>query len=114
MLSAAPTAHDSRVYAPHSTVRGQTLEQWSADWWSWAYSQQNHTSPLFDATGAQAWRGYVGKAFFLAGIISPGGAPQDVTSAHRTGVEVPTGTPVFFPVLNYELDNAGANREQFG
>src|SRR5262245_45410961 len=40
MLSAA---HDP-VYAPHSNVRGESLEQWTADWWTWAFSQPASTS----------------------------------------------------------------------
>ena len=99
MMSAAP-ADSPPVYAPHSTVRGETLAQWSADWWKWAYSMPVSQNALFDTTGAQAFRGDVGKAFFLAGVI-------DVSGTATRNIELPSGTPVFFPVVNFEIDNAG-------
>jgi hypothetical protein len=92
LSAAAPAGHDDpRVYAPHSTVRGQTLGQWSAAWLQWALSAPNSQSPLLDATGANAGVGQPGDVFFLAGNT---GGP---TTRQFT---VPTGTPLFFPVVN--------------
>ena len=81
----------------------------TARWWQWIYAQQavdkdgTNTNPLLDSTGAYAAVGQengigpANKYFFLAGNI--GG---DMT---RT-VTVPRGKILFFPVINYEADNA--------
>lgn len=81
----------------------------TARWWQWIYGQKavdkggTNTNPLLDSTGAYAAAGQengigpANKYFFLAGNI--GG---DVT---RT-VTVPRGKTLFFPVINYEADNA--------
>jgi hypothetical protein len=97
----APAA-DARVYAPHATVRGQTLAQWSAQWWQWVFENPVADNALFDDTGAKACLGDVGKAFFLGGVFNTTG------TAERT-IKLPSGTPVFFPVLNTETDNVGVN-----
>jgi hypothetical protein len=81
------------VYAPGSTARGTTLSDWSAQWWQWALSLPLDANPLTDETGAQAFRGDVGKVFFLGGVFNESG------TAERT-ITVPTGTPLFFPALN--------------
>jgi len=98
LSAAAPPGLDPHVYAPHANVRGATLAEWSADWWAWAMSFPSSSNPLLDATGAQAQKGDVGKAFFLAGVGF--GGPSTVT---RT-VSIPMGTPVFVPVLNSIAD----------
>lgn len=90
-----PSHNEPAVYAPHSTVRGETLGQWTAAWWQWAFSHNVDQSPFFDQTGARAGLGDVGKAFFLSGVISVSG------TAERT-ITIPSGKPVFFPVLNTE------------
>jgi len=81
----------------------------TARWWQWVYGQPavdtngTNTNPLLDSTGAYATAGQergigpANKYFFLAGNI--GG---DTT---RT-VTVPRGKTLFFPVINYEADNA--------
>jgi len=101
--------HDvPHVYAPHSTVRGETLGEYSAQWWQWALSFQTATSPLFDLTGAQAGKGDVGKVFFLAGLVTPTPGPGGVFGATRN-ITLPTGTPVFFPLINTEADPVGVD-----
>jgi len=81
----------------------------TARWWQWVYSlpavdkNGTNTNPLLDTTGAYAAAGQekgIGpgnKYFFLAGNI--GGRTE------RT-VTVPRGKTLFFPVINYEADNA--------
>src|SRR4051812_44091534 len=99
--AAAASGHGpAPEYAAHSTVRGQTMEEWSAQWWTWAFETKASQSPLLDPTGANARVGDVGNAFFLAGVINESGA------ADRT-VTIPTGTPIFFPVINSAADNSG-------
>jgi hypothetical protein len=92
---------DPRVYDAHATVAGETLQQWSADWWSRMLSIQAPVNPLLDTTGADAALGGVGNAFFLAGVGF--GAPSTVTR----DITVPSDTPIFFPVLNAYADNSG-------
>lgn len=91
-----------RIYAPHSTVRGNTLAEWSAEWWKWAFSQPVDDSALFDQTGELARNGDVGDVFFLAGVVNDSG------TVHRT-ITVPSGTPIFFPVLNNECSTIEGN-----
>jgi hypothetical protein len=90
------------VYAPHAKVAGHTLAEWSAKWWQWAFSQPVNDSALFDQTGALARNGDMGKVFFLAGVVSESG------TAHRT-ITLPSGTPIFFPVLNNEASTIEGN-----
>ncbi len=100
MLSAAaPPGLDPRVYAPHATVRGETMAEWSADWWAWAMSIPASSNPLLDTTGAQAPKGDAGKVFFLTGL----GFGSPTTSVTRT-ISMPTGTPALVPVLNSIAD----------
>ncbi len=75
----------------------------SAEWWQWAFSFPVSQNPLFDETGARACLGDQGpgNVFFLAGVINVSG------SATRN-ITVPSGTQLFFPVLNVEFDNVGA------
>ncbi|MFH7599760.1 hypothetical protein WDV06_32370 [Streptomyces racemochromogenes] len=63
----------------------------SARWWKWALSAPAEESPVADATGAYAGRRQPGNVWFLAG--THGGRV-----VRRCGV--PTGRPLFFPVLN--------------
>jgi hypothetical protein len=92
-------------------VRGETVAQLSAEWWQWALSfqvgpEEAPTSPLFDQTGEVAHVGDVGKVFFLAGLIDLNDDTPLVADATRN-IRLPTGTPVFFPVLNTYADNVG-------
>ncbi len=74
----------------------------SAQWWQWAYSFPVSNNPHFDETGAQACLGQQepGNIFFLAGVINVSG------TATRT-ITVPSGSRLFFPILNAEWDNVG-------
>ena len=74
----------------------------SAQWWQWAYSFPVSNNPLFDETGAQACLGQQdpGNIFFLAGVIN-------VSGTATRNITVPSGTRLFFPVLNTEWDNVG-------
>ena len=81
----------------------------TALWWQWVYAQPaidvggTNTNPVFDSTGAYAASGQedgIGpdnRIFFLVGSFG-----SDVV---RT-VTVPEGKALFFPVINYEYDNA--------
>jgi len=81
----------------------------TAQWWQWVYAQPTvdqdgtNTNPLLDSTGAYAAAGQeygsgpAGKYFFLAGTVG--------ANAERT-VTVPADKGLFFPVINFEADNA--------
>jgi hypothetical protein len=81
----------------------------TAQWWQWVFAQPavdtggTNTNPVLDTTGAYATAGQTSgigpgnRFFFLAGTF--GGA------ATRT-VTVPAGKALFFPVFNFEADNA--------
>jgi len=92
------------VYAPHSIVRGETMGQYAADWWTQVLqtpvvdAKGNIINPNFDPTGALAAQGDVDKAFFLFGSITGG-------TINRSA-DVPSGTPLFVPVLPEEWSNA--------
>src|SRR5262245_59664768 len=97
------------VAAPGQAQDGGKYGNLTALWWQWVNAQPavdvggTNTNPVLDSTGAYATVGQengIGpgnKFFFLAGTF--GG---EVT---RT-VTVPRGKALFFPVLNYEADNA--------
>lgn len=81
----------------------------TALWWQWVYAQpamdvgSTNTNPVFDSTGAYAAAGQengIGpgnKIFFLTGSFG--------ANVVRT-VTVPEGKALFFPVINFEYDNA--------
>jgi hypothetical protein len=81
----------------------------SADWWAWALSQPTmdidgtNTNPILDTTGEFALVGQengIGpgnKIIFLAGTFGFD-AVREVT--------IPAGKALFFPVINFNADNA--------
>ena len=95
-------AAQPQLYEPGSTVRGQAQAEWSAAWWQWAISFPASESPVTDTTGEHAHLGDVGKVFFLTGGTD---VERDVT--------VPTGTPLFFPLLTVEGSEAEGNGSTF-
>jgi len=93
-----------KVYAPHSTVLGQSIAEWTADWWTWGFQaparlveQPDGTAsiegnPLTDTTGEFAGVDNDGPVFFVAGTF--GG---DVERSFK----VPEGKPLLIPLVNY-------------
>jgi hypothetical protein len=84
------------VLPTNSHCYGASYAEWSARWWQWAHLEPYGSDPVSDTTGANAAAGQSGHVWFLAGSYG-------VTGIHRT-VTVPTGTPLFFPVLNTEWE----------
>jgi len=96
------------VFAPTASA-AKDYGSLTATWWQWVYSQPatavggTNTNPVLDSTGEHATAGQpagigpANKYFFLAGTF--GGA------AERT-VTVPRGKTLFFPIFNFEVDNA--------
>jgi len=87
LMTAAPN-----VAAPHSTVAGSTLGEWSAQWWQWALAQPAGQNPLTDTTGASACVGQDGGVFFLGGAFSTEPVVRTIT--------MPMRTKLFFPLIN--------------
>lgn len=81
-----------------SSPHGRTYGEWAARWWQWAYSIPVSSNPLLDETGVHATVGQAGKVWFLCGVINVSGTASRV-------IEVPSGTALFFPILNFEADN---------
>jgi hypothetical protein len=91
---------DVQILKPDQPVAGQTQLFWAQAWWQWILSIPAATNPGNDQTGAFAATGNNGPVFFLAGTF--GGA------ASRT-IVVPSGKPVFFPVVHQFFAAIGAN-----
>jgi hypothetical protein len=77
-------------------VDGQTIAQWTEDWWTWALQAPNATNPLLDTTGAFAGVDNNDSVYFVAGTASDFGGPATVV---RT-FDVPAGKPLLIPILN--------------
>ena len=98
LFSAAPV----HAYAPDAIVRGQSIPQWVADWWTQVFQTPVHAAdgsflnPLIDPS-APTSQGNVGRAFFLFGSFQGGHIDRTAT--------IPTGTPLFVPVLPVEFSN---------
>jgi hypothetical protein len=89
------------VLPPNSSPHGKSYEEWSVAWWQWAISLPVTNHPLFDETGENCDVGQQGKVWFLGGVFNVSGtAVRDCT--------IPTGTALFFPILNAFTDNVPA------
>jgi hypothetical protein len=77
----------------NSNAFGQGYGELAAGWTEWVTAIPNATNPLFDDTGAYAAIGQSGKVWFLVGSQSSDAVTRSVT--------VPTGTALFFPIVNY-------------
>jgi hypothetical protein len=88
-----------RVLPSGSNPYGMSYAEWSVKWWQWAYSLPVTGHPLFDETGADCAAGQSGPVWFLGGVFNVSG------TAHRTLCKVPSGTALFFPIINAEWDN---------
>src|ERR1700759_5796917 len=86
----AQTLPGGAVLQSHGMVAGETVSQWTQDWWTWALQSPAATSPMVDPTGANAGINNTGDMFFIGGSF--GG------DATRT-FDVPAGVPLLVPVL---------------
>jgi hypothetical protein len=73
-----------------------------ARWWQWAGSFERGQDPISDATGARCGDRQPGDVWFLAGTF--GGA------AARS-CRVPSGRPIYVPVLNQVCEVTGGARQ---
>jgi hypothetical protein len=103
LLLSLPSYGQSGNPNPGAIPVNQQYEQLAAAWWQWAFSLPVSVNPLFDETGDHAAEGQPfqpGNIFFLAGVFNVSGSvTRDIT--------IPTGTRLFFPILNANWDNVG-------
>jgi len=102
LLLAAPVLSTAQVLTarsrggiplpPQGQAYGQSLGEWSADWWRWVLEAPAPVNPVLDTTGASCAGGQQGGVWFLAGSFSA--APVERHCA------VPAGRALFFPVIN--------------
>src|SRR3954467_11674819 len=91
-----------QVFAPDAKVKGESIAQWTAHWWTKALQ-----APVFAADGsglnplifddAPSAQGNADGVFFLFGSLLGG--------HHDRTATVPTGTPILVPILPVEFSN---------
>jgi hypothetical protein len=91
---------DAAVYPPHSTVEGKTLEEWSAEWWKWAYRLPADRHPFFDETGTNAYAEQPDPVFYLVGV-------NNRSNTAARAVSILEQTYLFFPVINFQSFSEG-------
>lgn len=64
-----PTFAAEFTFPPGSSVTGRSVTQLSTEWWQWAMSIPQETSPLRDSTGANCGTAQQGAVWFLAGAL---------------------------------------------
>jgi len=79
------------VYAPHATVAGASIGEWTARWWQWAAAIPGAQNPVLDNGPAELNQS--GPVFYLAGS---GSTAPVARQAH-----IPAGTNILFPFVNF-------------
>jgi hypothetical protein len=80
---------------PSLQVLGNTIGEWSAQWWKWAQSIPLSSNPLTDTDGRYCGEGQKGPVWFLGGAWGPLlGQPVSRTCS------VPSNRSIFFPISN--------------
>ena len=93
------------VVPPQATFRGLTYGEWHVLWWQWADSMTNAVSPVTQKGGVVDTSNQSGNVWFLAGYFGDWFNPQDPVKFTRK-ITIPSGTALFFPILNGELTPA--------
>jgi len=93
------------VVPPQAAFRGKTYGEWHVLWWQWADSMTNAVSPVTQKGGQVDTSNQSGNVWFLAGYFGDWFNPQDPVKFTRS-ITVPSGTALFFPILNGELTPA--------
>lgn len=89
--AAKPGLPVSQVLPPQAQLFGLSLGEWSARWWTWAYSYPWDANPIADTTGQFCALGDVGQVWFLGGYFGAGTVERICTVSQK---------PLFFPILN--------------
>ena len=82
-----------------SVAYGRSYDEWSQDWWRWAFSIPTGINPILDATGDSCAYGQDGPVWFLAGNF--GGATTRSCS-------IGCNKAIFLPIINCEWENGWA------
>jgi hypothetical protein len=91
------------VLAPEGLHYGASYAEWSQRWWQWAFELPRAGHPLYDETGQDALAGQIPPVYFLGGVFTANGQPVDPFAVRS--IEIPSGTALFFPVINSGWDN---------
>jgi hypothetical protein len=86
------------VLNPNDTVSGETITQWTEDWWRWAWQAPASSNPASDPDGRFAHvngNDGSGPVFFISGSPS-----QDAASVTERDITVPAGKAILFPLIN--------------
>jgi hypothetical protein len=89
------------IAPPNSNPLGASYARWGAAWWQWVFSLHANVppNPLLTTGAVDCSFGQMGQVWFLTGATVPGPTSRSC--------KVPTGTWLFFPVLNAWVDNTG-------
>jgi hypothetical protein len=80
------------IAKPADIIAGHTQLEWAQAWWQWAVGIPAPNNPLSDTTGANAGVNNNGPVFFVAGVLGSSTVARTFT--------VPSGKPIFVPVVN--------------
>jgi hypothetical protein len=100
VLLSFPWPGRGAVMPTNAVVGGLTIEEWTVEWWSWAYATPTNQNPLLDLDGSRAQSGQPGGPVFFVGSVS-GLQPPPVTRTFA----VPQGKYLFFPLLPIHSEN---------
>jgi hypothetical protein len=93
------------IPAQTALAQSQSYKDLATTWWQWVLSIPRTANPLLDVTGERCMVGQRGDVWFLAGTFLP---PNAVERA----CPVPSGTTLFFPVINsVNFDTPGQCRQ---
>ena len=80
------------VFPTNSSPYGQSYEQWTVEWWNWAFSIPKYINPLMDNSGQHCAEGQGGPVWYLAGTTGN-------THFAERSCHVPRGKSILFPIL---------------
>ena len=104
LLAIAASSSSGQVLPPNSHPYGYSYQEWSAKWWQWTLEQSTNHLELVGAPNLCTGAGTTVR--FLAGIYIPGSGGISIETRNIT---IPSGTPLFFPILSVWTDNSGCN-----
>ena len=82
--------HDHEQVGPfHGRIAGQSISDWTEDWYTWAMQAPSEISPLTGGVRADGVAGYdAGRMYFLGSYDTSGG-PLQATVQHGDAILVP-------------------------
>ena len=81
------------MYDTKSQIFGKSYNDWTAEWWKWAYSIPLNKNPAYDDYGINCSSNQYDPFWFLAGTFNH--------SANRSCL-IPDNVGILFPILNSE------------